>query len=64
MAGATKRINDDVQPDVFSTLQNVQLTDDGDQCLEEASDDYIDDVFYVGIVCDPLTECSSCRAGN
>lgn len=61
MAGATKRIGDDVQLDVFSTLQNVQLTDDGDQCLEEASDDYIDDAFCVGIVCDPLTECSSCK---
>ncbi|KAJ5317825.1 Tetratricopeptide-like helical [Penicillium antarcticum] len=60
MAGAKKRIDDDVQFDVFSKLQDVQLTDDGDQC-QEASDEHIDDLFYAGIVCDPLTECSSCK---
>jgi tetratricopeptide (TPR) repeat protein len=57
----TKRTDDDVQLGLSSTLHHAQLTGWEDQYLEEGNDSYIADVFYAGLVCDPLTECSSCK---
>ncbi|KGO52106.1 Tetratricopeptide-like helical [Penicillium expansum] len=58
---ATELSDDDAQLEVSSTLQNVQLTADEDQCLDGGTDDHIDDALYTGIVCDLCTECSSCK---
>ncbi|KAJ5213230.1 hypothetical protein N7449_000399 [Penicillium cf. viridicatum] len=59
--GATKLSDDDVQLEVSDALQNVQLTDGEDQCLNAGTDDDIDDALYADIVYDRCTDCSGCK---
>ncbi|RDL30658.1 Tetratricopeptide-like helical [Venustampulla echinocandica] len=58
---AVKALDGDGQVDVSRTLENVQLTDDEDQSPDGGDEDDIDDVLFSGTVCDPLTECWSCK---
>lgn len=68
--GATKLSDDDVQLEVSDALQNVQLTDDEDQCLDagtgDEDDDNIDDALnlYADTVYDRCTDCSGCKRGT
>lgn len=62
--GATNLSDDDVQLEVSDALQNVQLTDGEDPCLDsgtDADDDDIYDALYPDIVYDRCTDCSGCK---
>ncbi|OQE07976.1 hypothetical protein PENVUL_c011G07255 [Penicillium vulpinum] len=61
MTGTTKFLDDDVQLDISSTFQNVQLIDEEEKRLDGDTDDYMDDDIYAKVVCDHCTGCSSCK---
>ncbi|KAJ5413252.1 hypothetical protein N7465_005557 [Penicillium sp. CMV-2018d] len=58
---ATNLSDDDVQLEASDALQNVQLTDGEDQCLDAGTDNDHDDIYdalYPDIRC---TDCSGCK---
>ncbi|CAI7592439.1 unnamed protein product [Penicillium discolor] len=72
MTGDTKSSDDDAQLEVSDALQNVQLADHEDQCLDagtgddDEDDDDIDDALklYADTVYDRCTDCSGCKRGT
>ncbi|KAK2874914.1 hypothetical protein FQN49_001953 [Arthroderma sp. PD_2] len=61
-AGTTKELDESGHLDVSSSLENVQLTGDGNKSADDGDeDDAIDDDCFTGTACSPLTDCSNCK---